>query len=283
VTGDDFGASIQVNEAVERAHRQGILSATSLMVGAPAFEDAVLRARSLPSLHVGLHVVLVCGRPVLPPNDVPSLVGTSGDFSSDLVRAGFRYFFSGRARRELRAEIRAQFERFRATGLALDHVNAHNHMHLHPTVLGLILEVGKEYGLRAIRIPREPFLASWRATGDHAGSRLVASIALWPMIALMRARVGRAGIGANDYVFGMRDTGHMTAARMLQFLRHLPDGVSEVYCHPATGPWPGMDPAMADYRLEEELAALLDPAAGVAARESGAVISGFTELSPSRI
>ncbi len=143
VTGDDFGLSLPVNEAIEEAHRRGILNTASLMVGAEATADAVDRASRLPSLHVGLHLVLVEGSPVLPPQAVPDLVNRQGKFSSHLVRAGINFFLWPEVRRQLEAEIRAQFQAFQKTGLPLDHVNGHHHMHLHPTVLGLLLKVGR--------------------------------------------------------------------------------------------------------------------------------------------
>ena len=120
------------------------------MVGAPAAADAVVRAHRLPSLRVGLHLVLVRGRPVLPPEQIPALVGPDGAFSNHLLIAGCRYCFSAAARRQLAAEIRAQFERFRATGLPLDHANAHHHLQLHPTILGLMIAIGQRYRLPAI-------------------------------------------------------------------------------------------------------------------------------------
>ena len=154
VTGDDFGISIPVNEAIEAAHSNGILTSTCLMVGEPEQQDAVSRAKRLPDLGVGLHIVVVRGKTTLPTDQLPNIT-SNGVFDDNLVRAGFRYFFSPKARRQLRAEIRAQFEAFQVTGLALDHVNAHNHMHLHPTVLSLILENAAEFGIKAIRLPAE--------------------------------------------------------------------------------------------------------------------------------
>ncbi|MBV8601489.1 MAG: hopanoid biosynthesis-associated protein HpnK, partial [Candidatus Eremiobacteraeota bacterium] len=163
VTADDFGSSLAVNEAVERGHREGILTSASLMVAGEAAGDAIARARALPSLAVGLHVVVVNGTPVLPPRKVPALVDARGAFSDDLVGAGVRYFFDPAARRQLAAEIRAQFEAFAASGLRLDHANAHNHMHVHPTVLSTIIAVGKDFGLPGVRLPREPYLRSWQS------------------------------------------------------------------------------------------------------------------------
>jgi hopanoid biosynthesis associated protein HpnK len=245
VTADDFGASLEVNEAVELAHRQGILTAASLMVGAPVAADAVERARRLPGLGVGLHIVLVCGRPMLDPSVVPTLVGRGGQFLDNLVEAGIKFFFSPNARRELEAEIRAQFEAFKATGLELDHVNAHNHMHIHPTVMGLIIKVGRDYGLRAVRLPRQP-----SETGG------IPSFFLSGWIALLQRKLERHRVRHNDFMFGLDETGHLNAACLAKILKRVPAGVSEIYCHPATvregQPFPD------DYRPDEELAALLN-------------------------
>src|SRR5262249_25034335 len=93
ITADDFGAAPEVNEAVEIAHRDGILTATSLMVSAPAADDAVARARRLPFLRVGLHLVLVEGRPALPASEIPDLVAGDGTFRTDMARAGAAMFF----------------------------------------------------------------------------------------------------------------------------------------------------------------------------------------------
>jgi hopanoid biosynthesis associated protein HpnK len=267
VTGDDFGLALPVNEAVELAHRNGILTTTSLMVSGGAAADAVERARRLPSLRVGLHLVLVEGRPVLPAERVPDLVDESGEFSCDFVRAGFRFFFLPAVRRQLAAEIRAQFEAFAKTGLELDHVNAHNHMHLHPTVLGSILSVGREFGLGAVRVPYEPPLVSWRAAGRGLLGRAWGSLSLRPWTALVRARVRRAGLCCNDYVFGLHDSGAMDESRVLALAERLPEGVSELYFHVATGTCAEIARHTPGYRNEAELAALVSP--GVAERLAG--------------
>ena len=172
VTGDDFGLSLPVNAAIEMAHQNGILTTASLMVGGAAAADAVGRARHLQGLRVGLHMTLVCGRPVLPAAEVPGLADAHGNLPSDLFQAGVRFFFRPAVRRQLEAEIRAQFSAFRATGLHLDHVNAHNHMHLHPTVCTLILKVGREYGMSAVRVPYEPLLPCWRSSREGSVRRL---------------------------------------------------------------------------------------------------------------
>ena len=274
VTGDDFGLSPAVNDAIERAHRIGILSSASLMVGAPAAADAARRARRLPGLRVGLHIVLVRGRAVLPAGDIPDLVDRDGNFSDRLVAAGFRYFLLPPARAQLAREIRAQFDAFAATGLALDHVNAHCHMHLHPTILGLILSIGREYGLRAVRLTREPPIASWRATGGLLGARLIWSCITSPWTLLMRARLARAGIVCNDYLLGVAESGRMSVETVLGYIAHLPEGVSEMYFHPGAA---SASPDGGDLG-DIELAALTDRRVRAAVEASGLAPTGFADL-----
>jgi len=262
VSADDFGLCDEVNEAVERAHRDGVLRSASLMMGAPGTADAVTRAGRLPSLRVGLHLVLVNGRPLLPPERVPDLVDREGAFFTDLVHAGLRFFFRPGARRQLEAEIRAQFAAFAASGLALDHVNAQNHMHVHPTVLGIVLRVGRAFGMRAVRVPSEP--------GQSPG--------LSPWLALMRSRLQRAGMVTNDAVLGIRWSGHMTEQRVLDLLRTLPTGITEMYFHPAVRSWPGIDPAIAEYDFAGEFAALTSERVRAALATSGAHLSSYTDI-----
>ena len=276
VTADDFGLAVPVNEAVEQAHLHGILSTASLMVAAPQTQDALERARRLPNLRVGLHVVLVNGSPALPPGQVPDLVDARGRFASDLFVAGVRYFFKPGVRAQLAAEIREQFRLFAATGLKLDHVNAQNHMHVHPTIFSMLLRIGKDFGLRAVRIPYEPFAPAWRATHTHFGARLTQSVFLAPWLGLMKTRARAAGLVANDYVFGMIDSGGMTAERVTRYIDALPSGVSEIYSHPATEAWPQADPPGADYR--GEFAALIDPAVSERLRRSDVRPVTFSDL-----
>lgn len=263
VNADDFGLDVAVNEAVERAHRDGVLTTASLMVGAPALADAVERARRLPALGVGLHLVLADGPAVSPPERIPDLVDARGRFGDRMARDGVRFFFLPRVRRQLAIEIEAQFAAFAATGLPLDHANAHKHFHLHPTVLGLMLSIGARYGLRAVRIPSEPGTAPLLA----------------PWLALMRRRLARAGLLHNDQVYGLAQSGAMDEAAVLAAIAKLPEGLSEIYLHPATHG--GLTPTMHDYRHGDELAALLSPRVARAIAASGAVSGRWADFAAS--
>jgi hopanoid biosynthesis associated protein HpnK len=268
VTADDFGLHRSVNEAVERAHMEGILTAASLMVGACAAGDAIARARGLPGLRVGLHLVLADGPSVLPPRAIPDLVDASGHFGNRMLHDGIRYFCLPRVRRQLAAEIRAQFEAFAASGLALDHVDAHKHFHLHPTILSLILVIGREFGLRAVRLPRE--------TGPPASKWLR------PWLALLAARLDAARIGHNDYVIGIRQSGQFDEPALLAALHALPPaGIVDVYLHPALVTGAAIAPSMRGYRHADEFAALVSPRVRAACdglRARGWRFGGYADL-----
>lgn len=251
---DDFGLSESVNAAVERAHRDGILDAASLMVAGPAAQDAVRRARAMPGLRVGLHLVAIEGPAILAPRDIPDLVDSAGQFPSDQLRLGMNYFFRPSVRRQLAAEIHAQFAAFAATGLTLDHANAHKHMHLHPTVGALMLRIGRAFGLSRVRVPAEPPAVLARC-GTRAG---VGDRALYRWTALLRRQALAAGMQVNDHCFGIAWSGHMTAERVRRLVAVLPEGLSEIYFHPATGRDALLQRLMPGYEHTAELATLLD-------------------------
>jgi hopanoid biosynthesis associated protein HpnK len=280
ITGDDFGLSLPVNEAIEEAHRRGILTSASLMVGAKAASDAVNRAGRLPSLRVGLHMVLVDGRPVLPPEAIPDLVDRRGEFSSNLPKAGLNFFLRHEIRRQMEAEIRAQFREFGKTGLPLDHVNAHHHMHLHPTVGRLILKVGSKHGVRAMRLPYEPPLRSWHATRKAPFQKMAGWLLLYPWITILRKELRQRDILSNDFLFGFYDSGNIRLDSVLCLLSLLPEGITEICFHPTTGRCrcPGRELNQDDSYTETELEALTNPSLLQALEAYGIQLMSFCDL-----
>jgi chitin disaccharide deacetylase len=244
------------------------------MVGAAAAGDAVARARRLPELHVGLHLNLIDGDPILSREEVSQLVREQGEFDRNMARAGLRFFVFPSVRCQLAKEIRAQFTAFRATGLHLDHVNAHKHMQLHPSVARLIIEIGHDYGMTAVRIPAEPVSVLRRAFPEEG----VRTPLYHPWVSLLRRRVRRAGLCANDHLFGLAWSGGMVEERIAKLIAHLPDGVSEIYFHPAVERTPPLVAAMPSYRHPEELAALLSPLLRSRVAEFGIQLVSYSDL-----
>ncbi len=278
ISADDFGLSEEVNEAVEQAHLRGLLGTASLMVAGPAAADAVARARRLPGLHVGLHLVAIEGPAVLPRARIPLLLGPDGRFPSDQLALGVRYFFRPDVRRQLALEIAAQFEAFASTGLCLDHANAHKHMHLHPTVGHLLIQAGRRHGLRALRVPNE-LPGPLEAADGTRDTRAAAALRLWTR--LLRAQAQRAGLVTNDACFGLAWSGRMEAGRVTRLAAHLPEGLSEIYFHPATSKNAEISRLMPAYAHEAELATLCDPGFRDALSRSAVTCSTWRDLSRS--
>jgi hopanoid biosynthesis associated protein HpnK len=233
VNADDFGRSRSINEAVIRAHREGILTSASLMVNEPACAEAVTLAKEAPTLGVGLHLSLLCGHAGLAPGKIPGLVNENGRFSDNPVGVGCAYFFKRNLREQLRGEIGEQFSRFRDTGLRLDHVNGHLHMHLHPVVFRLVMEVADEFGIRRMRLTREPF---WMDVPLARGRRLYRAThaATYSLLAWRaESELRRRQIRHAQRVFGLLQNDHVDEAYILKLLEVLPGGDSELYSHPS--------------------------------------------------
>jgi hopanoid biosynthesis associated protein HpnK len=232
VNADDFGRSSAVNQAVIRAHVEGILTSASLMVNGAAFAEAVELARQHPSLGVGLHLTLVCGYSSLTDQEIPDLVNGQQIFSAQPVRAGFGYFFRADLRSQLAKEMQAQFEKFRRTGLPLDHVNGHLHLHLHPVIFGLLIDHAQAWGIRCLRLTRDPLWLNLRLAGGRWLYRLSHAVIFKLLARRARPMLERAGIHHTQAVFGLLQNGRITESYVAALLPRLPAGDSELYSHP---------------------------------------------------
>jgi hopanoid biosynthesis associated protein HpnK len=233
VNADDFGRSSTINSAVIHAHTDGILTTASLMVGEPCCAEAVALARRQPRLGVGLHLTLSCGRAVLPPEKIPGLVNARGEFDSRPVTLGWRYFFRRDLREPLRREIHAQFEAFQATGLVLDHVNGHQHMHLHPAVLRILMEDAEKLGIRRLRLTRDPFWLNARLASGAWAYRASHAFIYGCLSQRARPELQHRGIRHTSRVFGLLQNARVDETYVMRLLPRLPSGDSELYSHPS--------------------------------------------------
>ena len=233
VNADDFGRSRSINQAVIRAHREGILTTASLMVNGDACDEAVELAKQNPTLGVGLHLTLICGKATCGRMEIPDLVNPLGEFSSSPVTAGTRYFFNSGLRLQLAREIGAQFAKFRQTGLALDHVNGHLNMHLHPTVLRILLSRHLEWGIRHFRLTDDPFALNRKLARGHWLYRASHAFIFHRLSRRARQDLVRRGIRFTDQVFGLLQNSRVDEDFILKLLPALPRGDSELYSHPS--------------------------------------------------
>jgi predicted glycoside hydrolase/deacetylase ChbG (UPF0249 family) len=205
---------------------------------------------------VGLHLTLLCGHSALPPEKIPGLVNAQRKFSNNPVTVGFRYFAKKSLRESLRTEIHAQFEKFRAGGLPLDHVNGHLHLHLHPTVFGILMEDADKLGIQRMRLTRESF---WKDAPLARGRRLYRAMHAAIFFALSRparSQLRRRNIRHTQRVFGLLENDRVDEAYVLKLLARLPAGDSELYSHPSLDKFKHELDALVSPRVKEQVARL---------------------------
>jgi hopanoid biosynthesis associated protein HpnK len=278
VTADDFGMSREVNAAVIKAFEMGILTAASLMVTGSAVEQAVAIAKEHPDLDVGLHIVVCRGLSVLPPAKLGGLVDTDGSFPQQPITAGLRFFFNRQLRQYLRDELRAQIERHLQLLGYLNHVDGHLNFHVHPVVASILVELAVEYQIPCIRLPREQLLTTLRLARDHWPRKILESIIFKVlcrrMFALMKARE----IRTTDWLFGLHQTGHITETYVTELIERLPDGITEIYFHPAepVGAQAPPDPA------QKEALILRSNCVREALSKAGVRLTSFAEIAKAK-
>lgn len=264
VNADDFGVSSRVNAAIDRAHREGVLTSASVMVAGAASAKAGELARRTPSLAVGLHVVLSAGTAALPHEAIPHISGPDGQLAPSPALAGVRAFFLKHVRREVLREIHAQAELFGRMFGHCDHVNGHQHLHVHPVVWDCLVDLCGTLGCRAIRVPREEL---WMPANAPKGRVLE-----WAFFRALARRclrsARRAGLLVADRVYGHLASGLLSEQYLQGLIPRLRAPVCEIYAHPGTS-----EPAQ-----DAELLALISPKVREAARLGGVQLTTYSHL-----
>ena len=233
VNADDLGLTVGVNDGIFDAHDHGILTSASLFAGAPATFDAIRRARSRPSLGVGVHLALVDGTPTLPPSRVPTLVEDDGRF-----RRSWKPFIVACLRgkvslAEVELELTAQIERLRDAGIRPTHLDAHKHVHAYPPVFALVARLAGRFGIPVVRVPYERWSP---AAGDVRSHRSLGLQALLNAAMLPWARRNYRTAISHDvrtpHLVGRVHTGFLNADALAGIVRSLQPGVTELMVHP---------------------------------------------------
>ncbi|MBP2645545.1 MAG: YdjC family protein [Firmicutes bacterium] len=230
INADDYGLHTAVNQGIISGHIAGCVTSTTLMACGSAFEDAIEKALEHPSLGVGVHLTLVGEKPLTDAERIPTLVEEDGRFPDSYPKVMARWLRRQINLDEVYTELYAQVKKAAESGLALTHVDSHQHLHVLPGIIDLVLKLAGEFAIPAIRIPSEPFLF----TGGYPFSvgRVIGRSGLSTFALLARRKARRKGLKAPDHFFGMLAGGHMEEKYLLAILDKLPDGVSEIMMHP---------------------------------------------------
>jgi chitin disaccharide deacetylase len=238
VNADDLGWTEGVNRGIAEAHRNGIVTSASLLANGAAFASGVEVARSTPGLGVGVHLNLSDGAPVAARELVTSLVNDAGEFAGGPENLLLRVARGGLSLHEVEQEWEAQIEKVREAGIQPTHLDGHKHVHMLPGLFELALRLAKRYNVGAIRVAHEASsLRAALSTGEelHTAAVLKQGVQARGLKLLARdarEQAERAGISTADYFCGIAQTGEMTKDGVAQLLRSLPDGTTELMCHP---------------------------------------------------
>ena len=237
VNADDLGWTRGVNRGIAEAHRNGIVTSTSLLANGCAFEEGVQSALQSPRLGVGVHLNLSDGKPLAPARQVKSLLDENGNFSGGPETLLFRLTAKSLDAREVELEWNAQIEKVRAAGIRPTHLDGHKHVQMLPGLFAVALRLAKKHGIEAVRVSHEA--SSLRAALNSGGELLglmlkqgVQARGLKLLARDARKMAERAGIAAADYFCGIAQTGVLTKKGIQQMLASLPEGTTELMCHP---------------------------------------------------
>ena len=268
---DDFGRHTLINRAVERGVADGILRSATLMPGGAAFDDAAELAARSPKLGVGIHLTLVNGNPVLPPAEIPSLVTEAGIFVDDHTAFAVRLLRGAVNLDEVRAELGAQLRCVEAAGIHPTHADSHQHMHVLPGVIDIVLDLCRAAGIPAMRAPRAPLFA-----GSFGGiGQLIGRTGLAVLAHRAAAKAQRCGIRMPDHFAGIVAGEAVDTATLTGIAASLRDGVTEVMLHPGTDNAVLIRDCLWDHDFEAELSALSAPAVRTTLAAAGAEIVNF--------
>ena len=237
VNADDLGWTAGVNRGIAEAHRGGIVTSASLLANGSAFADGVKTVRELPGLGVGVHLNLSDGPPTAPAEQVNSLLNEKGEFSGGPGNLMLRLSARSLDPRDVEKEWDAQIAKVRAAGIQPTHLDGHKHVQMLPGLFTIALRLAKRHNIEAVRVAHEasPLRAALNDGGNDAGVVFRQGVQARGLKLLARdARVlaERSGIATTDYFCGIAQTGVMTKAGVLRLLENLPEGTTELMCHP---------------------------------------------------
>ena len=275
INADDFGRHAEINRAVEEGLVHGCLRSATVMPGGAAFAGAIDIARRHEELGLGVHFTLVDGHPILPPEEIPSLVGSEGDFLPDHTALLKRYLKGGVNLEEVRRELAAQLQKIEATGIPISHVDSHQHMHTLPGIIDIVLDLAARAGIRAVRTPRTPLFAG--AVGGLG--QLVGRLGLSTLARLAACKAHRRGLLTPDNFAGIVAGEAVSEGELLHLIAHLPQGTTEVMMHPGMKNDVLQEDSGWQHDFEAELAAILSPRVGEALRKAEVEPVNFRHLS----
>lgn len=254
INADDFGLHETVNLGIIHGFTSGFITSTTIMASGKAFEHAAMLAAANKQLGIGVHLTLVGEKPVCNPENVKSLVDSEGCLSPQYPRFLLRYMLGSIELADIRRELTAQVQKVVDSGIHITHLDSHQHMHIVPGIINITIDIAKEFGIKAVRIPAEPyfFLGGYPCTP----MRVVARTGLTFLAQLAARKVKKHKLAMPEHFFGMLAGGNMREEFLSTIIDALPEGITEIMMHPGTNNEILNKDYNWNYHGQEELAAV---------------------------
>ena len=273
VNADDFGLTREVNAAILKSYRNGILRSASLMANGRFFDDAVGIAKSNPKLDIGVHLTLVGERPILETHKISSLVSAEKKFHKNAFNFSIKYFSNNISLKEVKNEFTAQIEKIKDYGIKISHIDSHQDLHILPKILDIVIELANNYKIKFVRIPKERF-SGYMFRDLKSLSRIAQMITVNHFCTIARKKISLK----TDHFAGFYFGGKLSKQNLLNLINILPaDGVCELMCHPGLTE-DSTNYSHWKYRQLEEMHTLIDKEVADALMKKNIEITSFKNL-----
>ena len=276
INADDFGLHESINHGIIEGHTKGCITSTSIMPGGPAFEQAAALAAGHPRLGVGVHLTLVGGQPVSDPGKIASLVDNDGLFWASYPAFLKKLCAADVQLADIRYELTAQVQQVLAAGIPVTHLDSHQHMHVVPGIIDIVLDIARQYSIPAMRIPAEPLLF-WGGFSATAG-RDIGRTGLSILAEMARQKARRAGLFVPGHFYGMLAGGSMDERLLLRIITGLPDGLAEIMIHPGQSDAILSQTFAWGYHWQQELAAVTSRQVAACLKERHIELVSFARI-----
>lgn len=274
INADDFGLCKGVNKAVFEAHTTGVLTSATIMANMPGLYEAIMMAKNMPTLGVGVHLNVIDGKPISSDDRVKLLVNENGEFKYSAYKLAFKSLLNKKILKAIEVELAEQISLIIKKGIKPTHLDSHKHFHCFPPVYRIVCSLAADFGIGTVRWPWEPAtvcLSDWPPVefGDKARAFLARQLAL-------ECRRIDSRFIKNDIFFGVAHTGRIDDKFWSELCKTQFIGTAEVMTHP--GYPEGLNKTRLVEQRQIELKWLCDPATKECLKNAGIELVNYGNL-----
>lgn len=269
VNADDFGQAVSIDDAIIASHQAGMVKSASVLANGDSLHSGLEKAAQHPGLGLGIHLALVYGKPLAPSAKITTLLFENDEFARGYPKFASKYLLGGVKLSEIEYEWECQRERLR--DINIDHIDSHQHLHMLPALFDLTIELARKWRVKYIRLPAENLKIA------RKGSTILSGTVINLFCLGKRRRLRRNALRTSDFFFGSSFSGGMIETAWKQLWHEIPEGLTEVMCHPGYENPATRKKLGWSNRWQDELDALTNPDIVKRAADCGIKFTNYSE------